>query len=136
MPAMGVKEGRRLEGRLTLPGCADSINLNPTERQFRVEVPPFGGFSMKLAYFDCFSGISGDMTLGALVDGGCPLEHLRSNLRGLQVPGWELSAERVWKNGMAATYVKVKTEDQHKHRSLGAILEILQKSKLAPPVRD
>ena len=73
---------------------------------------------MKLAYFDCFSGISGDMTLGALVDAGCAVEHLRSELRGLQVPGWELTAEKVWKNGMAATYVKVVTEDQSKHRSL------------------
>jgi uncharacterized protein (TIGR00299 family) protein len=91
---------------------------------------------MKLAYFDCFSGISGDMTLGALVDAGCDVEHLRSELRGLQVPGWELSAEKVWKNGMAATYVKVKTEDQQKHRSLSAILDILQKSKLAPQVRE
>src|SRR5260370_17845794 len=91
---------------------------------------------MKLAYFDCFSGISGDMTLGALVDAGCDLEHLRSELRGLQVPGWELTAERVWKNGMAATYVKVKTEDQSKHRSLSTILEILQNSQLAPQVRQ
>src|SRR5260370_28490350 len=86
---------------------------------------------MKLAYFDCFSGISGDMTLGALVDAGCGVEHLCSGLRGLQVPGWELSAEKVWKNGMAATYVKVKTEDQSKHRSLIANLEILQESQLA-----
>ena len=54
---------------------------------------------MRQAYFDCFSGISGDMTLGALVDAGCPVEHLRSELRGLQVPGWELSAEKVWKQG-------------------------------------
>jgi uncharacterized protein (TIGR00299 family) protein len=91
---------------------------------------------MKLAYFDCFSGISGDMTLGALVDAGCQLEHLRSELRGLQVPGWELSAEKVWKNGMAATCVKVKTEDQSKHRSLSTILEILQKSQLTPQVRE
>ena len=89
---------------------------------------------MKLAYFDCFSGISGDMTLGALVDAGCAVDHLRAELRGLQVPGWELSAEKVWKNGMAATYVRVKTEDQSKHRSLGAILEILQKSELASQV--
>jgi len=90
---------------------------------------------MKLAYFDCFSGIGGDMTLGALVDAGCPVELLRSGLRGLDVPGWELTAEKVWKNGMAATYVRVKTADTSKHRSLGAILEILEKSRLAPVVR-
>jgi uncharacterized protein (TIGR00299 family) protein len=91
---------------------------------------------MKLAYFDCFSGISGDMALGALVDAGCPVEHLRGELRGLRVAGWELTAEKVWKNGMAATYVKVTTEDQSKHRSLGAILEILEKSELAARVRE
>jgi len=58
---------------------------------------------MKLAYFDCFSGISGDMTLGALVDAGCDVAHLRNELRGLPLSGWELSTEKVWKNGMAAT---------------------------------
>ena len=91
---------------------------------------------MKLAYFDCFSGISGDMTLGALVDAGCDLEQLRAGLRGLQVPGWELSAEKVRKNGMAATYVHVKTEDQQKHRSLSTILQLLKDSQLAPQVRE
>jgi len=54
----------------------------------------------------------------------------------LQVPGWELTAKKVWKNGMAATYVNVKTEDLSKHRSLGAILEILKKSRLEPVVRE
>jgi len=91
---------------------------------------------MKLAYFDCFSGISGDMTLGALVDAGFAVEHLRAELRGLQVPGWELTAEKVWKNGMAATSVRVVTEDQSKHRSLSTILEILEKSQLASVVRE
>ena len=76
------------------------------------------------------------MTLGALVDAGCAVGHLRAELGGLQVSGWELTAEKVWKNGMAATYVKVVTEDQSKHRPLGAILEILEKSQLAPVVRD
>src|SRR5215470_4882050 len=90
----------------------------------------------KLAYFDCFSGISGDMTLGALVDAGLSLDHLREQLRGLEVPGWEITSERVWKNGMSSTYVKVKTEDQSKHRSLTAILDILQRSKLSPRVRE
>jgi len=91
---------------------------------------------MKLAYFDCFSGISGDMTLGALLDAGCDLAQLRADLRALPLPGWELSAEKVWKNGMAATHVRVKTEDQQKHRSLSVILEILKNSQLAASVRD
>ena len=90
---------------------------------------------MKLAYFDCFSGISGDMTLGALVDAGCSLELLRSGLQGLQIPGWTISSEKVWKNGMAATFVRVATEDQTKHRSLSAILEIFEKSQLSESVR-
>ncbi len=91
---------------------------------------------MKLAYFDCFSGISGDMTLGALVHAGVPLEHLRAELNGLAVPGWELRAEKVWKNGMAATYVRVDIQETHTHRSLSTIEDILQKSKLANPVRE
>ena len=90
---------------------------------------------MKLAYFDCFSGISGDMTIGALVDAGCNLELLRSGLEGLQIPGWTISAEKVWKNGMAATFVRVATEDQTKHRGLSAILEILEKAQLSESVR-
>jgi uncharacterized protein (TIGR00299 family) protein len=90
---------------------------------------------MKLAYFDCFSGISGDMTLGALVDAGCELERLRSGLAGLPVPGWTISSERVWKNGMSAAYVRVATEDQSKHRSLSTILEILEHSQLCESVR-
>ncbi len=90
---------------------------------------------MKLAYFDCFSGISGDMTLGALVDAGCDLELLRSGLQGLQVPGWTISSEKVWKNGISATFIRVVTEDQTKHRSLSAILEIFEKSQLSESVR-
>jgi len=91
---------------------------------------------MKIAYFDCFSGISGDMTLGALMDAGVPLERLRDELSALQLPGWELSAEKVWKNGMAATYAKVKATDTSTHRSLSAILEILGKSKLELAVAE
>jgi pyridinium-3,5-bisthiocarboxylic acid mononucleotide nickel chelatase len=91
---------------------------------------------MKQAYFDCFSGISGDMTLGALVDAGVPLEQLRSELQGLRVAGLEIAAEKVWKNGMAATYVKVRAEDTTKHRSLSTILEVLEKSKLGTGVKE
>jgi len=91
---------------------------------------------MKAAYFDCFSGISGDMTLGALVDAGCPLERLRGDLKGLKVPGWQISAEKVWKNGMAATHVSVRTKDPQTHRSLNTILGIIEKSELGGDVRE
>ena len=91
---------------------------------------------MRLAYFDCFSGISGDMTLGALVDAGCSLKTLHAELKGLSVPGWTISSEKVWKNGMSATLVKVTTEDQTRHRGLAAMLEILEKSKLTEQVRN
>src|SRR5271157_4222984 len=90
---------------------------------------------MKVAYFDCFSGISGDMTLGALVHAGVPLDHLRDELKALELPGWELRADNVWKNGMAATHVRVSTQETHTHRSLSTIEAILQKSQLAAPVR-
>jgi uncharacterized protein (TIGR00299 family) protein len=91
---------------------------------------------MKAAYFDCFSGISGDMTLGALVDVGCPLDRLREDLKGLGVPGWQISAEKVWKNGVAATRVSVRTKDTQTHRSLSTILGIIEKSKLAGDIRE
>ena len=76
------------------------------------------------------------MILGALVDLGVSLDHLRDQLCGFEVSGWEISSEKVWKNGMSSTYVRVKTEDQSKHRSLSAILEILQKFRLSPLVRE
>jgi uncharacterized protein (TIGR00299 family) protein len=91
---------------------------------------------MKYAYFDCFSGISGDMTLGALVDAGVPVEQLRGELQGLSVSGWELTTEKVWKNGMAATYANVRAQDTSTHRSLSTILGIVEKSSLAPNVKD
>jgi uncharacterized protein (TIGR00299 family) protein len=91
---------------------------------------------MKYAYFDCFSGISGDMTLGALLDAGVPVEHLRTELQRLNLPGWELTTEKVWKNGMAATYAKVRAQDTSTHRSLSTILDIIEKSNLSLAVKD
>ena len=75
------------------------------------------------------------MTLGALVDAGCDLGLVRSGLQGLQVPGWTISSGKVWKNGMSATLVTIKTEDQSTHRRLSAILEIFDKSHLSDFVR-
>ena len=62
---------------------------------------------MRTAYFDCFSGISGDMTLGALIDAGLSLKELKSYLSKLPIDNYGITAKKVKKNGIAATKVDV-----------------------------
>ena len=79
---------------------------------------------MTLAYFDCFSGISGDMTLGALVDAGVSIDVLRAELEKLNLPGYELKAEKVKRSGIAATKVHVIIDDKdQKSRRLSGHLK-------------
>lgn len=71
-----------------------------------------------IAYFDCFSGISGDMVLGALVDVGLEVGALERELHKLKLPGWSIAAEKVRRGAIAATQVKVTvegSEDVHTH---------------------
>lgn len=90
-----------------------------------------------LAYFDCFSGISGDMTLGVLVDAGVPLEILRSELSKLDLPGYTLSAEEVRRSGISSTKVTVVAEQQkHPARHLADIDKIINASSLLPVVKQ
>ena len=91
---------------------------------------------MSIVYFDCFSGISGDMVLGALVDVGCELPRLEAELRRLPVSGWQLSAGKVKRGSLTATQVKVEIAEHHSHRSLAAILELIGKANLAPRVAE
>ncbi|MBI5665798.1 MAG: nickel pincer cofactor biosynthesis protein LarC [Nitrospirae bacterium] len=67
-----------------------------------------------IAYFDCFSGISGDMTLGALVDAGVPLLKLKHELARLPVKGYRLTSREVKKAGMRATKVDLILNDPSK----------------------
>jgi uncharacterized protein (TIGR00299 family) protein len=91
---------------------------------------------MKIAYFDCFSGISGDMTLGALVDAGCNLAEMETHLRRLPVLGWKISAEKVVRRGFRATQVKVESSDPQRHRSLSEILQLIERAGLPLPVAE
>jgi pyridinium-3,5-bisthiocarboxylic acid mononucleotide nickel chelatase len=91
---------------------------------------------MKLLYFDCFSGISGDMVLGALVDAGCDIAAIEKGLLGLGVSGWRISSERVMKNGLSATRVHVETSEHHHHRGLATILELISKANLPERVGE
>jgi uncharacterized protein (TIGR00299 family) protein len=69
----------------------------------------------RILYFDCFSGASGDMILGALLDAGLPLEELRRVLGSLALEGIEVSAERVSRAGVAATKLRVQGHRQQGH---------------------
>jgi hypothetical protein len=92
---------------------------------------------MTLAYFDCFSGISGDMTLGALVDAGLPIEVLRSELAKLDLPGYTLSSEKVRRSGIAATKVHVVLDEKEQPaRHLADISRIISGSSLSSGIQQ
>src|SRR5262245_61305556 len=74
--------------------------------------------AMKTLYFDCFSGISGDMTIGALLDLGLDLSYLKAELHKLPVEGYELKASRVTRSNISAIkfHVLVDGEEEQLHR--------------------
>jgi hypothetical protein len=116
---------------------------------------------MRVAYFDCFSGASGNMILGALVDAGLALDALERELRRLPVSGWTVRTERVRKRGLGALYLDVHVpgedhdhkmrsstagrplhavsaghdrEHDHGHRRLADVLEVLHGAGFPPAV--
>jgi hypothetical protein len=86
-----------------------------------------------LGYFDCFSGASGDMILGALVDAGW--SGLEEALTALNVPGWRLSVRQVTKRGIGATKVDFDIDEGATERHLSDMLTLLESSRLDPAVR-
>ena len=90
---------------------------------------------MKIAYLDCLSGISGDMTLGALVDAGVDLAAIQAGIDSLGSPG-RLTAQEVKKKGFRATKVNVEHEPEHAHRHLHHITDMIDASQLSPPQKD
>ncbi len=84
---------------------------------------------MRVAHFDCFSGISGDMTLGALIDAGVPAEPVIAGIASLGLPV-KVEAKKVRKGGFAATQVTVEAPDEHAHRHLHHVEKILGQGSL------
>lgn len=91
---------------------------------------------MRLLYFDCFAGVSGDMILGALVDAGVPLGKLQAELARLNLAGFSLLSEKCVKNGFTGTRIIVRTEDQMAHRHLKHIREIIEASSLSDKIKS
>lgn len=90
---------------------------------------------MKVAHFDCFSGISGDMTLAALFDAGVPVEDVVRGVGSLGLPV-TIEAKKIRKGGFAATMVRVDAPHEHAHRHLPDIEEILSKGSLSERQRE
>ena len=103
----------------------------------------------RVLYFDCFSGISGDMTLGALIDAGLPLDDLTRALGSLALGDVELRAEKVLRTGVSATKFSVHegplnpepgtsnpSAKPHPHRHLPKIFKMIDESALAPAGRE
>jgi pyridinium-3,5-bisthiocarboxylic acid mononucleotide nickel chelatase len=91
----------------------------------------------RAVYVDCFSGASGDMLLGALLDAGVPLDSLRQGLASLAVAGYELTAERVQEGGLTGTRARVQLDGaKQPRRRLSDILTVLGESSLPKGVAD
>lgn len=90
----------------------------------------------KIAYFDCFSGISGDMILGALVDLGVPMEVLREGLGKLPLKGYSIGARREMRGCISGTRVTVEVGPHHHHRHLEDIRSLVESSGLSDPVKE
>jgi uncharacterized protein (DUF111 family) len=90
---------------------------------------------VRLAYFDCFSGISGDMALGALVHAGADLDLITELLEGLPVEGFVIEREEVEDHGIVATRIHVKTRPQGLIRTYSNVRGVLETSALSPGAR-
>jgi len=105
-----------------------------TEQPQDSSTPPLHPPSL---YLSCYSGISGNMMIGALLDAGLPEEELRGMVSALPVSGYELQIEKGVKNGIAATHfdVMLDPEEKQPHRHLHHIVEIIEAADLSDSVK-
>jgi len=89
-----------------------------------------------LAYFDCFSGISGDMTMGALIDLGVPLEWLNESLQSLPLQGVELSLTSISRMGIYAKRLRVYVKEDSHERHYEDIKYLIENSQLSSQVKE
>jgi len=92
---------------------------------------------VRIAYLDCFSGISGDMMIGALIDAGFPIEELRRALQSLPLEGYTLEAAREERNHLFGTRFNVKvSRNPQPHRKFSEIRALIRAGNLSAAVRD
>ena len=89
-----------------------------------------------LAYFDCFSGISGDMTLGALIDLGVPLKYLENRLNSILLKNFDVTVTPVHRNGISAMSVVVGMHDDRTARNFADIRSLIENSPLSERIKS
>ncbi|PIE52198.1 TIGR00299 family protein [Candidatus Fermentibacteria bacterium] len=90
---------------------------------------------MKIAVFDPFSGVSGNMVLGALIQSGLDAEELLRELKKLPVSNWEMKVSSVTRGGLSGTLVEITASEEKTHRHLSDIRKIINDSLLPEPVK-
>lgn len=92
---------------------------------------------MRAAYFDCYSGVSGDMTVGALVDAGADFDKIRDALDSISIQGFTLSCGKVGKKDVQASKFRVLLDKniQHPHRHLKHVVELINAASIPEPVK-
>ncbi|MDP2682344.1 MAG: nickel pincer cofactor biosynthesis protein LarC [Deltaproteobacteria bacterium] len=91
---------------------------------------------MKTAYFDCCSGISGDMVLGALIDMGLDIKILRRELSKLHISNYSISASKARRHHITGTSFKVRFKESRHHRTFTDIKNLINKSKLSVKTKE
>ncbi|MCD4769650.1 MAG: nickel pincer cofactor biosynthesis protein LarC [Bacteroidales bacterium] len=92
---------------------------------------------MNILFYDCFSGISGDMNLGAMLDLGIGEDYLRAELKKLNLDGWRLDVTNDQRHGIFGTKVTVvQTIHEHVHRHLSDINKIISESTLSEDIKE
>src|SRR5262245_28737471 len=91
---------------------------------------------MRLAYFDCLSGIAGDMTLAALIDAGADLATVQAGVESLGLPAVKIVASEVRRKGFRGLAVEIQREPESKHRHLHHITDMIDAGRLTPRARE
>jgi hypothetical protein len=90
---------------------------------------------MVTAYFDCFSGIAGDMILGAFIDLGMDVNFLKKEIKKLKLSGYKIDVKKIKKNNIAASDVHIKVDEKQPHRTLKDINDLIDSSNLDEDVK-
>jgi len=90
---------------------------------------------MKTLYYDCFSGISGDMNLAAMIDLGVPESFVIEELNKLKLNGYKINVTNSGRNGIHGKQISINITEQNQHRNLDNIVEIIEKSSLSNNVK-